>query len=317
VPLDEKGIAAELRAAVSANALGQQADKPLRISVAGAQEKTALLWHEDAWHRPVDATPSTHLFKLPLGRIGNTQIDMPTSVENEWLCAQVVHAFGIDNASCEMASFEDQRVLIVERFDRGLAQGGKWWLRLPQEDLCQALGVPPGQKYESDGGPGVADINALLLGSRRSDTDRQTFFRAQVVFWMLCAIDGHAKNFSVFIEASGRYCLTPLYDVLSAYPIIATGANKYARQKVTMAMAVSGKNRHYKWAQIMPRHWLVTAEKCGLGANVRDVLENLSSQAPKVVSAVESRLPEGFPDDVSIPIFEGLLKAAERLTKFD
>ena len=317
VPLDEKGIAAELRAAVSANALGQQADKPLRISVAGAQEKTALLWHEDVWHRPVGATPSTHLFKLPLGRIGTTQIDMSTSVENEWLCAQIVHAFGIDNASCEMASFEDQRVLIVERFDRRLAQGGKWWLRLPQEDLCQALGVPPGQKYESDGGPGVADINTLLLGSRRSDTDRQTFFRAQVVFWMLCAIDGHAKNFSVFIEASGRYRLTPLYDVLSAYPIIGTGANQYAPQKVTMAMAVSGKNRHYKWAQIMPRHWIATAEKCGLGANVRDVLENLSSQAPKVVSTVESRLPEGFPDDVSIPIFEGLLKAAERLTKFD
>ena len=177
--------------------------------------------------------------------------------------------------------------------------------------------MPPGQKYESDGGPGVAEINALLLGSRRSDTDRQTFFRAQVVFWMLCAIDGHAKNFSVFIEASGRYSLTPLYDVLSAYPIIGTGANQYAPQQVTMAMAVSGKNRHYKWAQIMPRHWIATAEKSGLGADVRDVLENLSSQAPKVVSTVESKLPEGFPDDVSIPIFEGLLKAAKRLTKFD
>lgn len=316
-PLDEQGVARELRSAVSTAPLGQRDDDPLRISIAGAQEKTALLWHEGAWHRPLGATPSTHIFKLPLGRIGATQIDMSASVENEWLCARIIREFGADIAPCEISGFDDRKALVVERFDRRLAQNGGWWLRLPQEDMCQALGTPAGLKYEADGGPGIVEINKLLLGSRKSDEDRQAFFRAQLMFWMLCAIDGHAKNFSVRIEAGGRYSLTPLYDVVSAYPVLGKGANRYAPQKIKMAMAAEGRNRHYKWAEILPRHWVATAEKCGLGASIRKEVGNLSARAPDVVATVSSSLPENFPDHVSTPVFEGLLRAADRLGDVD
>jgi serine/threonine-protein kinase HipA len=119
-PLNEAGVAAAIRSVVSAVPLGQREEEPFRISLAGAQEKTALLWHEGQWHRPSGATPTTHIFKLPLGRVGNMQADLSTSVENEWLCSQIVREFGIPVADCEIADFEDQHILIVQRFDRKL-----------------------------------------------------------------------------------------------------------------------------------------------------------------------------------------------------
>lgn len=312
-PLNEDDVAKVLRQTVSAAPLGQREDDSFRISIAGAQEKTALLWHEEQWHQPSGSTPSTHIFKLPLGRVGNFQADLTTSVENEWLCAKILNSYGIETAKSEMADFQDQHVLIVERFDRRLARSGERWLRLPQEDLCQATGTPAGQKYEADGGPGISRINSLLLGSRTASADRRNFFKSQVVFWMLCAIDGHAKNFSVFIEPSGRYTLTPLYDVMSAYPILGTKANQLAPQKAKMAMAAIGKNRHYNWERIQPRHWLSTAAACGLETNAREDIAAIVARTPKVLKDVSGLLPEGFPASVADTIFNGIMDAARRL----
>jgi len=315
IPLSDDDVANTLRSTVSSAPLGQREDEAFRISVPGAQEKTALLWHENQWYRPLGATPTTHIFKLPLGRVGNMQADLSTSVENEWLCAQIMCAFGIPTAKCEMATFQDQRTLIVERFDRRLARDELSWLRLPQEDMCQATGTPPGKKYESDGGPGISQISSLLLGSRNASKDRRNFFRAQVIFWMLCATDGHAKNFSVFIEPSGRYSLTPLYDILSAHPILGTKANQLAPQKAAMAMAVCGKNRHYRWAEILPRHWLTTAADNGLRSTGAEDIAAIVARTPAVTEEVSRLLPKDFPTHVKDTIFEGAIKAADQLGK--
>lgn len=310
IPLNEAAVAKLLRGTVSAPALGQRDAEDFRISLAGAQEKTALLWHDNQWCRPQGATPTTHIFKLPLGRVGNMQADLSTSVENEWLCAQITEAYGLKTAHCEMARFEDQRVLIVERFDRRLAQDKHWWLRLPQEDMCQALGVPPGRKYEADGGPGMRDIMSLLLGARDARADRHTFFKTQILFWLLAATDGHAKNFSVFIEPGGRYSLTPLYDLLSAYPVMGKGAHHISSQKLRMAMAVYGKARHYHWSRLQHRHWLNTARTCDFAADVEDVIAELIAKTPGVVASISSRLPKDFPISVSEPILSGLEKTS-------
>jgi serine/threonine-protein kinase HipA len=167
-----------------------------------------------------------------------------------------------------METFGEHRTLVIERFDRRLAPGGKWFLRLPQEDLCQATATPPGLKYQSDGGPGIRAIMDLLLGSEQATEDRRDFMRTQFVFWMLAAIDGHAKNFSVALLPAGAYKLTPRYDILSAYPVIGHGRGKLSLQKVRMAMAIEGKNLHYRWQEIKTRHWLETAKRCGFGENL-------------------------------------------------
>ena len=98
----------------------------------------------------------------------------------------------------------------------------------------------------------------LLLGSAEPTKDRDVFFSSQVLFYLLAAIDGHAKNFSVHIEAGGRYRLTPLYDIMSAHPLIAN--KQLQNKKIKMAMALKGKNIHYHWYDIQRRHFLSTAE---------------------------------------------------------
>lgn len=156
-PLTDRAIGRLLRGvtAPAASALAGPAEEALRLSVAGAQEKTALLFHNGRWCRPLGCTPTTHLFKLPIGVVGTGQIDLSTSVENEWLCGRLLAAYGLEVASAQMAAFDGQRCLVVERFDRRLHPKGSHWLRLPTEDFCQATATPPRFKYESEGGPGM------------------------------------------------------------------------------------------------------------------------------------------------------------------
>ena len=309
--LSEADVAQVLRHVPAGQGLGQRITADFRISIAGAQEKTALLWNEGSWCQPHGSTPTTHIFKLPLGRVGNMQADLSSSVENEWLCSRVVAAFGIPVAATQMAMFEDQKVLIVERFDRRISSSGQWWLRLPQEDMCQAFGLHPDQKYESDGGPGVPKIMELLLRSTKSDQDRHAFFKAQMVFWLLAATDGHAKNFSLHLNAGGSYELTPLYDVLSAYPIMGNGPNQLDPHDAKLAMAVVSKNRHYQIRDIRARHWVAMARRCGIDGRV--LLDEVVSEAASVIKTVSEELPPAFPDAVATPILDGIVAASERL----
>lgn len=313
-PLTDHAIERILKAVTHKPLLGQHLDDAdLRISIAGTQEKTALLWHAGKWHLPLDATPSTHIFKLPLGMIGNGEIDFSTSVENEWLCAQIIAAFGLPIAPCEIQRFGKQKVLVVERFDRRLAEDGSWWIRLPQEDFCQALGVSPLQKYEDRGGPGISRILDTLDHSAAREQDRHTFYRSQILFWMLAATDGHAKNFSIFHAAGGSYQLTPLYDVLSAWPVAGRGRGKLATKKLKLAMAVRGANAHYKLDEIQRRHWNEMARRCRLGMNAEGLIDQLIARTPAAIAEVESKLPRGFPEEVARPVLEGLLQASRRL----
>ncbi|MDP9142424.1 MAG: HipA domain-containing protein, partial [Pseudomonadota bacterium] len=176
IPLDADDIARLLRHTLSGPTLGRSDfdDEDFRISLAGAQEKTALLRHGGQWLRPVGATPTTHILKLPIGE-GPQGIDLTLSVENEWLCAQILRAYGVETAHCWMDQFDDYKVLVVERFDRRLVADESWFARIPQEDLCQSTATDREKKYEADGGPGIKTVMDLLLGSTRAQHDRLDF----------------------------------------------------------------------------------------------------------------------------------------------
>lgn len=248
---------------------------------------------------------------------------MSDSVENEWLCSKILHAYGLPVAYTQVLQFEDMKVLAVERFDRMWwknEEGKRWLLRLPQEDMCQATGTPPHLKYESDGGPGVRAIMKLLATSKDADRDRRMFFQAQVLFWMLRATDGHAKNFSIFLRPGGTYELTPLYDVLSARPVIGPGANQLSPFKAKMAMAVHSKNAHRVMRDIGRRHWLAVGAEHGVvapdGRGTEVVLDQMVAKTPEVVRTVRALLPERFPEHVAGSILNGLQVAADKLAGY-
>ncbi|WP_417275779.1 type II toxin-antitoxin system HipA family toxin [Castellaniella sp.] len=314
--LSERQIADTLRATAAAPAaLGQHdaLDQDFRISIAGAQEKTALTLHDGQWCKPIGSTPTTHIFKLPLGLVGGRQADMSTSVENEWLCTRLLQNFDLPTARCTMARFEDQKALVVERFDRRLSSERRYWLRLPQEDFCQATGTPPGARYEADGGPGWVDIAQILQQSESRKQDLRTLLLAQLLFWLMAATDGHAKNFSIFLLPGGRYHLTPLYDVLSAWPVTGTGPNELDRHRLKLAMASRGANPHYRWKDIQRRHFNHTARLCGWGIDMEDLIAEALERLPQVLAQTQSELTDGFPERIFESIAEGMTDSARRL----
>ncbi|WP_417809774.1 type II toxin-antitoxin system HipA family toxin [Thioclava sp.] len=290
--------------------LGLTRDDDFRISVAGAQEKTALLWHDGNWLKPHGTTPTTHLFKKQLGKLPDG-IDLSDSVENEFYCLKLAEAFGLPVNDARIQTFGETKALVIERFDRRWTKDGRL-IRLPQEDCCQALSVPPTLKYQSDGGPGVVDILGFLTGSDTPTEDQDVFFKAQIIFWLMGATDGHAKNFSVFISPGGSYRLTPLYDILSAQPSLI--ARQIERKQMKLAMS-AGDRRHYRIDQVHGRHFVQSGMRAGLSkTRATNLIKDVAARAEDAIEAVAAALPPNFPASIHDTVREAILTRTRGLT---
>lgn len=300
-PISDEGIARKI-AALKTAPLGMDGEDAFRISIAGAQEKTALLHHDGQWMIPSGPTPTTHIIKPQIGQIPGG-IDLSNSVENEYLCLRLCAAFGLPVANAMIEDFAGTKALSIERFDRFRTADGRL-LRLPQEDICQALSVPPERKYQADGGPDNQAVMTLLKGSDSPQEDQRAYLKAQIVFWLIGATDGHAKNFSIFLLTGGRFRLTPLYDVLTAQPSVDAGQVEISRFK--MAISAGNKN-HYKIANITPRHFLQTAGRCDFDpAIIARELETLLDTGHAVAQACISSLPGSFPEELVHSTLQGM-----------
>ena len=288
--------------------LGLDREHDFRISVAGVQEKTALLFHKGKWLRPSGTTPTTHIFKNQIGHLPNG-IDLSNSVENEFYGLAVMEAFGLPVNKAEIKTFGNTKSLVIERFDRVWTQD-RILQRIPQEDCCQALSIPQSRKYQSDHRPAsekqpsMVEILNLLKGSDQPAEDQKAFLKAQIIFWLIGATDGHGKNFSIFLGAGGRFILTPFYDVLTAQPFF--DARKLQKKEMKMAMS-AGNNNHYKMEDIQGRHFIQTVQKAGLPDYIaHDALEEISQIAPKAIQSLENNLPANFPEEIHDSVMRGL-----------
>lgn len=291
-------------------------EEDFRISVAGAQEKTALLNINDKWCLPYNSTPTSHIIKLPIGEINSHsyKLDMRDSVENEYLCMRLLKAFGLPTADCEMMFVDDIKALAVTRFDRQYARDHKWLMRRPQEDYCQVLNVPSALKYENQGGPGIEAIMKHLLGSQSAKKDRYNFMKSQLLFWLLGASDGHAKNFSIFILPNGEYHLTPFYDVLSIYPVVSTKGLNIRKVKLAMGLKAS-KGKKYNIEKIYPRYFIATAKQVGFDvALMSEIMDDVKNSTESVIEQVKATLPADFPLKISESIFDGMLVRVKKLS---
>jgi serine/threonine-protein kinase HipA len=182
--------------------------------------------------------------------------------------------------------FAGEVAIVVERFDRTLE--GKIWIRVHQEDLCQALAIMPTKKYERDGGPGVSSlISVLQEASTKPDVDIERLIRATALNWVLAATDAHAKNYALLHGTRGVR-LAPFYDILSYLPY--ADAKLY---RVKLAMRIG---TEYEVKRVHRRDWLALARQGRVPAStvlghVVAVLEAL----PDVVNRVAERcISEGL-----------------------
>jgi serine/threonine-protein kinase HipA len=224
-----------------------------QFSLAGAQAKTALHRDEEAgrWGDPWGAVPTTHILKPAIS--GFDEHDL-----NEHLCLEAARALGLAAARSRVTGFGAERVVVVERYDRLRSAGGTW-VRVHQEDVCQALGRPPTAKYQNEGGPSPEEVARLLrsavLVPQEAEADVRRFADALIFNWLVGGTDAHAKNYSLLISGAGVR-LAPLYDVASALPY----DDMYA-PRLRMAMRIGG---DYRLDAITGTRWRRLAADIGL-----------------------------------------------------
>jgi serine/threonine-protein kinase HipA len=245
------------------------------FSLGGAQSKTAL--HYDVatrrWGAPWGAVPTTHILKPAISGLDDHDL-------NEHLCLEAARHLGLDAAASRIASFDGERVIVVDRYDRLPREDGAIG-RLHQEDLCQALAIPPVIKYQSEGGPSPEQILGLL----RSESCRRRFMDALAFNWIIAGTDAHAKNYSLLLSGSEAR-LAPLYDLASALPY-----DEMHAPKLRMAMRIGGE---YRIAAIRARHWRRLAEGCGLDPDATVArIDDLAARTPDAFKAVAEHNADG------------------------
>lgn len=175
------------------------------------------------------------------------------------------------------------------------------------------LQVAAGPGGQSPGEPGLADLGEVLKHSVNAEQDLRSLMTSLILFWMLAAPDGHAKNFSLQLLPAGRYRLAPLYDVMSIWPAEGPGPGQWNWQKAKLAMALLGKNRHYLMKSVMPRHFESTARQLGWPVDAPALMRQLGERTPAVIAQVSAHLPAGFNQQVADAIFTRLAASARKL----
>ncbi len=246
-----------------------------QFSLAGAQPKLALLRHEGRWGVPYGAVPTTHILKPPL-----PDLDGHTRVEH--LTLELARALGLRTARSTLWNHAGADAIVVERYDRiRLDSAPSAIRRVHQEDLCQALGMHPALKYQSEGGPGPRMVADLLRGSSSRPTQDVERFRDALLFhWLTASTDAHAKNYSLLHGPGGRVRLAPLYDLTTVLPF-----EGFEERRLRLAMKLG---RTYRLADV--RRGDIEHLATDLGLNPKRTVDRavqLAALVPEAVRALE------------------------------
>jgi serine/threonine-protein kinase HipA len=289
--LDEAAIAQRLRTLREDHSAWRIPRDTGQFSLAGAQPKTALLFEDGKWGVPSGRVPTTHILKPPSG-------DFDGHVENEHFCLELGRALGLPVADSRIMRFQDEVAFVVERYDRARTATGL--RRVHQEDMCQALSIPPTRKYQNEGGPGIRNIVELLRTySTNAPEDVQTFLDAVAYNWLIAGTDAHGKNYALLIGAQAQVRLAPLYDVASVLPYPDIDI-----ERVKLSMKLGGE---YRLRNIQQYHWRKLAEELRVDPEAMiHRVDDFARQLVDFLSEVRRRMTE---EGLAHPIIGRLAEA--------
>lgn len=263
-----------------------------QFSLAGAQPKLALFREEDSgrWGIPEGRTPTTHILKPSTGSFDG-------QTENEHFCLQLARHLGFVAANSWVMVSGNIPVIVIERYDR--VRTGVQVHRIHQEDMCQALGVPPHRKYQNQGGPSAKQI-AELLYTQSSDPaeDVGRFADSLILNWLIGGTDGHAKNFSLLLGVNQQVRLAPLYDVASSLPY----PQQIQPRKATLALKIG---REYRLQRIDRRDWETCARELRLPA--KDLLHRIQLLAETLPNAAKETAHQLQSSGITHPVIPKLV----------
>jgi serine/threonine-protein kinase HipA len=278
--LDEDALEARLRDLRQNPAAGRAANDTGQFSLAGAQPKTALYQSRSGrWGVPRGRMPTNRILKPPT-------LGLDDLAYNEHFCLILARQLGMPAAVSQVQHFGKEVAIVLERYDRAEIEGAL--LRIHQEDLCQASGIPPTRKYEVEGGPTIPQIYELLReSSTNPDEDCRRFFDAIALNWLIAATDAHGKNYSVLHAADAQMRLAPLYDIITILPY-----PQLNYETSRLAMSVGGERQISK---IGADHWVRLSKSLGLNSEfVVHRVRELGARIPEAVAALNAHV---HPDD--------------------
>jgi serine/threonine-protein kinase HipA len=264
-----------------------------KFSLAGAQAKIALHRTGDAWTDPSGAVPSTHVLKPAIPGMADQDIV-------EQVTMRTAAVLGLRVAGAQVATFGDERAVVVSRYDRVQRVDGTW-VRVHQEDMCQALGLWPSRKYEGDGGPSAAVVaDVLHRHSTAPDRgDNRRFAQALIFNWLTCGTDAHARNYSLLL--SGRDVrLAPLYD-LNSHLAYSDGTGNDLSMSVENAFRASTITTD-AWARYAP----------ALHVDPDWLRGEIDRQAAAVIDAMSQAVTEAHASGHDSPVLDRLMANTEK-----
>lgn len=268
--VDDAYIADRLRVLRGDRAAWDDIRSPGMFSLAGAQAKFALYQGPDGrWAIPTGRKATTHIFKPPLEHLAHQEV-------NEHLCLRAASLLGMRTALSAVETFGDEQAIVLGRYDR-VVRGDGDVTRIHQEDVCQALAVPPDRKYErTDGGPGAPEILGLFerhMDPQIAHDASEQFVRALAFNWVIYGPDAHAKNYSLLLDVD-QVVLAPLYDISSVAPY----PDRYELRDMMTAMSV---NRQFQNSLVTGVDWVAMAESVRLDPDeVLDWVDETVERAP-------------------------------------
>jgi serine/threonine-protein kinase HipA len=274
------------------------------FSLAGAQAKFAILRDDGRWGDPSGAIATTHIVKPTAGPFVDQHL-------NEHLCLSTAAGAGLLTVLSEIVDFAGEPAVVVTRYDRFRPKGAAHAVRVHQEDFCQALSVMPERKYQSDGGPGAADLFQVaraLLPGLAGDKACGQLVDALAFNWLIGGSDAHAKNFSLLMSGPAVR-LAPLYDLASILPYRLLPGERLVPGRVSrnprMAMRIG---EYYEIAMVRRDDWVTVARWATLDpdavlARVEKLADDvvpalLAAAAEPAVTAAGSKLPTRLVDEV-------------------
>jgi serine/threonine-protein kinase HipA len=295
--LSEEMIAQRLKALRADHGAWRLPNDTGQFSLAGAQPKTALLFVNGRWGLPSGRVPTTHILKPPTGEFDG-------HAENEHFCLELARTMGFAVPNSRIMHFEKEIAIVVERYNR-VQTAPAQFQRIHQEDICQALAIPPTRKYESEGGPGVKVIVEFLRTySTKADEDVAIFLDAVALNWVIAGTDAHAKNYAILIGGGGKVRLAPLYDIASVLPY-----PEFHPRQIRLAMKIGGE---YRLQDIGVQQWRKLAKEAKtepaiLIDRIQELCEMITEHAPRVAAELRR---EGLRHGILERLVNGLRERA-------
>jgi serine/threonine-protein kinase HipA len=273
--------------------LGIGRERGVRLSLGGIQAKLILTRSPSGnYGQPLDGTPSNCILKPEHG-------EYPEIVANEAFGLRLAASAGLDAARAEPLEIGGRPCLYVERFDRAIDGSGRI-VRIHQEDMCQALGIVPVDKYEASGGPSIAAMIQLLrdTGSPRAAADIIKLTEAVLLNFLLGNSDAHGKNYALLHDPDEGMRLAPLYDLVST--------QAYEDSEPSLAMTIGGIDDP---AQVDMAAWRRLAADAGLGAQLPALI---AERTERILNCAEALVLTAKAEDWHRPIVDRIVGLMNR-----